>query len=289
MPPPGRVAAALFALLAITLVALLAARRRPWLAVGWLWYAGTLVPVIGFVQVGVQAMADRYTYLPLTGVFVALAWGAAAASRRRVPAAAVAALACASLLALAAATRGEVAVWHSGETLFRRAVAVSPGSWMAWTNLGLAQAEAGKTADAIASYRRSLELAPRQAYTRNDLGRALEQGGDLEGARAQYRQALAFAPGYAMVHNNLGTTYASSGRVDLALPRFEEAVRLDPGYADARYNLARALAILGRREEAGRHAREALRLSPLDEGTRRLLREIERAGPGAGAGAAPGR
>jgi tetratricopeptide (TPR) repeat protein len=239
---PAVVAGAAALLLGTTAVVAWRARREPYLAVGWLWYLGTLVPVIGIVQVGSQAMADRYAYVPLIGLFVAIAWvGASLLSRRPAARPAAGAVALAILLALAVRTRQQVGVWHDSLSLFSSSVRAVPDSWVAHYNLGEALTGSGRFAEAEAEYRETIRLQPRFARAHNNLGMALDSQGHTEEAIAAYAQAVHLKPDLAEAYNNLGVDYASLGRYTEGVAALREALRLRPDFAQARHNLDVAL------------------------------------------------
>jgi tetratricopeptide (TPR) repeat protein len=290
LPPWWRWAGALAALAALTLVAVIGTRRRPWLATGWLWYLGSLVPVIGLVQVGAQATADRYTYLPLTGIFIAAAWSfGEAAGRGPRRTGAVAALACAVLLALAAFTARQVALWRSGVVLFGRALAIArrvdprtgftpdreggrpptaeelrlnPPMAFLENVLGLALAESGDLDGAVRHFRLSLEAVPHYSDALLNLGRALELEGRPEEALALYREAADGDARNVEARNNLGGALLAAGKPGEAEPWFREALAIRPDDAPSLSNLGIALAALGRDEEAERQFRAAVGADP---------------------------
>ncbi len=236
--PPWHPAAALAFLLAVSWLAWRNRSRRPFLAVGWLFYLGTLVPVIGLVQVGTQAMADRYTYVPLTGIFLILAWSAReAAGRWRWAGPAAAALAVIILLALAAASRAQLGLWRDGASLFRHTLAVTRDNYAAHNQMGISLAGEGKLDDALDQFRRALRIRPGYAEARYNAGLAYHRLGDLPRAAEEYRRTLADAPGFAPAHNNLGAVLFRLGRFAEAAREFRLALALDPGDADTRDNL----------------------------------------------------
>ena len=211
--PAWQVAVAALLLAAATAAALLQAGRRPYLPVGWLWYLGTLVPVIGLVQVGSQAMADRYTYVPLTGIFLAVAWGVPEALRAwRFRRTALALAGAAALLALAAAARVQAGLWKSSTTLFRHALAVTSGNWMIHSNLGFALEKEGLRAEAVSHYREALRIRPECAEAHNNLGVYLWEMGAREEAIRHFREALRHKPGLASARRNLEIAGASATR-----------------------------------------------------------------------------
>lgn len=271
--PAWQAGAAALALAAISILVLRTVRKRPYLAVGWFWYVAMLGPVIGLVQVGAQARADRYTYLPMIGVTIMLAWGAADLIGRMPcakPAVAIlAAAACAGCLAL---TWVQTQYWHDSRTLFQHAVDVTEGNYLAHHNLGVALAETPSDLNqAIAHFQAALRIRPDYVRAHTDLGSALAKlPGRLPEAVAEFRAALAIDPDLAIPHNNLASALAQQGDWSGAISEYETALRIDPDYADARHNLAEAQYHLGlelaktdgRAAEAIRHLEAALRLRP---------------------------
>jgi len=247
---------------ALSLLVLRAAQRRPWAATGWFWYLGTLLPVIGFVQIGDQALADRYTYLPLGGIFLLVGWEAAdCARRRRIPRILLAGAALAWILALVPLTRQQVSTWRDDMSLFGHALSVTRKNWMMENNMGVALAARGDLAGAVMRYQKSLGYSP-HPLALNNLGAALTDQGRAPEAEPYLRQALKLAPRDAEAHYNLGVTLLALGRTDEALVAFREALRLDPNHADALYNVGWILAGQGKPDEAVRAYREAVRNNP---------------------------
>ena len=278
------VAGALALLALVTAVSLAAARRLPALAVGWLWYLGMLVPVIGLVQVGGQAMADRYTYLPLVGVFVALAWAVPVPrpGLRRVLAGAGAAL---LIGALAATARTQVGRWADTFTLFDHALRNNADNWHVHAALGKALNDRGRTAQAVAELELSLRINPRHAEAHNNLGIALSRQGKSEEALARFREAVRLKPKFVEARGNLASVLAGQGRTDEAREQFLETVRRRPDYARGHYNFGVFLERLGERDEASASFRRALELNPyLTEARRRLEALGAASGTRAGAG-----
>jgi protein O-mannosyl-transferase len=260
--PMGQVVATAGVLVLVTAAALRAARRAPYLAVGWLWYLGTLLPVIGIVQVGTQAMADRYTYVPAIGLFIALSWGAAALGAQRWPARALAVAAAAALMALAVRTSIQVRVWRDSLTLFASTTAAIPDSWVAHYNLGNGLMAAGRTAEAEAEFRETVRLQPRFARGHNNLGDALDALGRHEEAVAAYREALRVNPDLAEALNNLGTSLAALGRLEDAEASLKEALKRQPAFVEAYLNLGIVLRRLGRVGESSEMLSRAVLLRP---------------------------
>jgi Flp pilus assembly protein TadD len=267
-------ASALF-LIALTAVALRSVRTRPWLATGWFWYLGALVPVIGLVQVGNQAMADRYTYIPLVGVFLLAAWELGEFGARRSREGLVLAVAAAVLVpACGAGSFLQLRHWRDSETLFARAVRVTTDNPEAHYNLGLALMEKGRLEDARARLEEAVRLAPHNADAINNLGVVLDRMGRTDEAVARYREAQRLDPGSGRTWFNLGMALAKRGEVREAIAALQESVRLQPGRAEAHARLATALRAAGRLDEAEAEYGEALRLRPLDADARNNLGNI---------------
>ena len=233
-------AAAVLSLAVVTLLAFALRHRAPYLLFGWLWYLGTLVPVIGLVQVGDQAMADRYTYVPLVGIFIAAAWGLAGLageSRARRRAAAVAAAG--MLAALFGVTCVQAGYWVNAETVFGHALKVTSDNWMAHNCLGLAIAfsDDGRMAEAIPHFTEALRLNPRHSDLYNNLAMALKATGRLEEAVEQYRKSLQLKPGAPIPLRNLVVTLLRLDRIPEALDCLREARLPQSGGARERTEL----------------------------------------------------
>ncbi len=260
-----QIVGALAILLAITLFASLKRCNWPALFTGWFWYLGTLVPVIGLVQAGAQAMADRYTYVPGLGLYMALVWSLPAALRRfsygKVLLAGIAVL---TLPVAAFLSWQQAAYWRDSITLFTHALQVTKANALAHNNLGVALANRGRLKEAADQYRQALRIKPDYAEAMNNLGVALLGEGKLAEAADSYRQALQLHPDQADYYNNLGIALARQNRWAEAFSSYERALTLRPGASDFHNNLACALAEAGKVREALPHFLEALRLKPDD-------------------------
>ncbi|HQL78767.1 MAG TPA: tetratricopeptide repeat protein [Verrucomicrobiota bacterium] len=266
--PLGTVLGAGGLLLAISVLAFARRRRSPFLLMGWLWFVGTLVPMIGLVQVGGQAMADRYTYIPTLGVLVAAVWGAHELSRRWQGAVMVlAAAASAAIIFCLTLTRQQLRHWQDSETLFRQVVAATRDNYVAHKALGDALGEKGQMDEAIRQYQQALRLRPDDPGVLNNLGLVLFKQGQPDEAIRQYEQSLRLQPDNAHAHNNLGVVLASQGQTNEARRRFEQAVRLQADYAEARRNLGKILADQGQTDEAIHQFEAAIGLRPDDAET----------------------
>jgi protein O-mannosyl-transferase len=291
------VAGSALMLAALSLAVLAAFRRAPYLAVGWLWYLGTLVPVIGLLQVGQQAMADRYTYLPQIGLAIMLAWGMTALSHhwpQRRPA--LAALSASVVAILMVAAWHQTAYWKDTLTLFRHTLACTPPNSVAHGAIAEELDRQGHVEEALDHYRKAIEINPTnsdahynwgnrlftlgridEAITHylealryasqdiydilNNLGSAYEAKGDLEQAARYFRQALQVGPETPTTHYNLGVVLSRQNRHQEAMYHFRESLRLDPNDAEACYQLGRLLMIDGHKDDATRHLRLALSLA----------------------------
>ena len=295
--PAWQTVTAAVLLAGISIAAVRERHRAPYALVGWLWYLVTLVPVLGFIQAGPQARADRYTYVAMTGVSIIATWGLAQMLERRTRGrVALAAGACAVLAAYGVVAFQQVQYWRDSESLFRRALAVTTRNYVAHKALGGTLLHRHQLAEAIAELRRAIALAPRYADAYSDLGNALVaarqpeeavtylteavrlQPADLgfrvnlgsalyalhrsQAAEVEYREALRLAPDSHEAHSGLGLALAQEGRLEEARRELTAAIRLNPAYADARLNLATVLARMGRAEEAVHAFTEFNRLNP---------------------------
>jgi len=263
MFPAWQVAGAVLLLGCVTLLVILGARRWPYLMVGWLWYLGTLVPVIGLVQVGEQAMADRYTYVPLIGPFIMIAMGVSdilSGWRYRRMVMAISGGLLLSIFMII--TWSQVRYWHNAVTLFEHSLEVTANNSLIQYGLGVALDDQGKTQEAIAHYIEALKIKPDNAETHYNLGVALAQQGKSEEAIAHFTEALRIKPDHTNAHNNLGLILAQQGKTQEAIVHYIEALRVDPNDAYVHNNLGLALAQQGRNQEAITHYTEALRIKP---------------------------
>jgi tetratricopeptide (TPR) repeat protein len=238
-------------------------RGQRWLAVGWFWYLGTLLPTIGLIQVGSQVMADRFLYLPQIGLCVAGVWGAAHLAGlwpdRRWLSGLGGALLVAGLMACA---WQQTSYWRNSETLLTRTLACTARNSMAHYNLGLDLASRGQVDDAIAHFQQALEIKPDFAGAHNNLGVALAGRGQVDAAMTHFRKALELEPDYAGAHYNLANLLAARGETDAAMTHFRKALEIKPDYAEAHNNFGLALADHGEADEAVAHYRKALEIKP---------------------------
>jgi Flp pilus assembly protein TadD len=238
-------------------------RVRPYLLVGWLWYLGILVPVIGLVQVGWQGRADRYTYLPLIGVFIMLAWGARdlfSSRRHWRPGLGITALI--GIAALMVCASIQTSYWRASESLWTHTLACTSRNYIAHNCLGLIFAGQGRSAEAMEHCQRALEIKPNYIEAHNNFGNLLAGQGRSAEAMEHYQRALEIKPDYAEAHYNLGNLLAQQGRSAEAMEHYQRAVEIKPDAPKAHCGLALALKNQGRFTEAIAHYRKALELEP---------------------------
>jgi Flp pilus assembly protein TadD len=261
--PLGPVLGAALLVLTVSALLLWNARWRPYLAVGWLWYVVTLLPVIGLVQVGGHSRADRYTYVPLIGVFLLVVWAAHDFTKRwRYQIACLSSAAVVVVSVCLLLTRRQIGYWKDSETLLGHAVAVTRDNPMAQHNLGVALIKQGQLDEAVTRLQETIRLAPSYAEAYNNLGTALAMQGRVGDAITRFQESLRLKPHFAQAHNNLGAALGRQGRLDDAIVHLQEAIRLVPDFADARSNLGDALASKGRFDEAISQYQQAIQLNP---------------------------
>jgi tetratricopeptide (TPR) repeat protein len=262
-PPFWEIASA-FLLLAVISGGVLAFwRKRPWLPVGWFWYLGMLVPVIGIVDAGEFAHADRNTCLPQIGLYVLLAWAVAERSAGwRHGRLLQGGMSTAILVVLMFCAHAQTSYWQDSESLWTRAVDCTSGNYLARKSLGDDLDKHGRLDEAVVQYRRALEIRPGYADAHNNLGVSLEKFGKPDEAIAQYRAALAIQPGRADARFNLGRVLLNQGKLDEAAAQYRIGLGIKPDNAEANNNLGNALLRLGKPEEAIIQYRRALEIAP---------------------------
>lgn len=265
--PAAQVAAAGGLLALITLLALLYLKRRPYLAVGWFWFLGTLVPMIGLVQVSQHAMADRYSYIPLIGCFIALVWGIAELAAKLEAgerATALAGALCALAIAWVAAR--QVSYWRNSEALFVHALAVTENNYVAHDNLGAALDPQTRGDEALAHFQEAFRIEcarrsnPDLSCIRFDLGTALLRKERYGEATVHLRRAVEIQPNLARFHHNLACVLALQGNLDEAIPQYQDALRIDPQFQEARSCLDAILAQRQQNQAAMAHYNSAAQL-----------------------------
>jgi tetratricopeptide (TPR) repeat protein len=259
--PAWEVALAGILLAGLSVAAWAERRRQPWLLMGWLWYLAMLLPVIGLIQVGMQAHADRYTYLPQIGICVAVTWLAA---EWRVNHVVLGSLMAGILAVLMVCAWKQTAYWENSETLWKHTLACTTGNSVAHLNLGIHLRKKGRLDEAITHYQKALQIAPRYAEAENNLGNALCEKGRVDEAIAHYNKALQIKPAFAEAQFNLGKALRLNGKVEEAITRFQKALQLQPDFVPARFNLGNALLQQGKADQAVTHFQRILAINPND-------------------------
>jgi tetratricopeptide (TPR) repeat protein len=259
----GTVAACAALLVAISAMSVIRVRRNPYLFVGWAWYLGTLVPMIGIVQVGGQQMADRYTYFPLIGLLVALVWLISdLAPARLFPNWALPAISAACLVAIGSAAFVQVGYWRDSITLFQHAVDSAPQNPLATSALGFALMSRGQAAEGIALLESAVRMAPEDPQTQYNVAVGLQSVGRLAEAAEHYQAALAVNPQDAEAHTNLGVLFAMNQRYREAKDQFLEAIAINPEHVQALVNLGTLCIDTREYAEAITYSQRALSLDP---------------------------
>lgn len=307
--PVGSVLLPIAAILLVSILVLFYRRKFPFLGVGWIWFLGMLVPVIGLIQVGTQAMADRYTYLPAIGLFLMFVWGGSEwLVKLHAPRFVVVLMVTAVIVACSARTRNQLSYWQNTETLFRHSLEVTTNNAVAYENLANNLADQGRYAEAVDDFQSALEINPHNGSVHNDLGTTLMMRGKLNEAEFHFRQAvqwnhadanawmnlgvasalrgdytnavtyyeqsLTLAPGKPEAHNNLAYALAKLNRLDEARTHYETALQIWPDYPQAHFNLGCLLLQLGQRQKATTHLIEAVRLKPDYPAAKQRLRDL---------------
>ena len=311
MLPMWQITGAGLLLVCVSVLVARAWKQKPYFVVGWLWFLGTLVPVIGIIQSGLwPAMADRWAYIPLIGLFVMIAWGVPDLLERWQHRRTFLAISAGCILsALTMVTWMQLQYWQNSSSLFEHAINVTENNAIAHNNLGNALQEQGKTDEAIEHYTEALEIKPHDANAHSNMGVALSEQGRTSEAIDHYTEALKIKPHDANAHSNMGTALAKQGRTSEAIDHFIKAlkikphdakahsnvgvalagqgkiaeaidhfiraIKIQPDYANVHYNLGNALATQGRLDEASSHYSEALRINPDDDDARARLQMIQ--------------
>jgi len=273
--PMGQVAGAAVILALITLLCLCNVRRRPYLAVGWFWYLGTLLPVIQLVQIGTFSHADRYTYIPLVGIFIMVAWSLDEV-RSRGPRCAqlVTVGAVLALAALSCAAFRQTGYWKDSQALFQRDLAVAGSNAVAHDSLGVGLVEHGNLDDARQEFELALKADPHDATGLFNMGVVMESLNQPAEAESYYRRTLYWKPGHPKAHNNLAGILARVGRLDEALTHCRKAIELAPELADPHNNMGNLMAAKGEWDEALKEYGIALKMDPAQTSVRLNLANV---------------
>ncbi len=262
---PWQVLGSVFLLIVITLLVIWRAKRSPYLATGWLWYIGTLVPVIGIVQVGSQAMADRYTYIPMIGLFIMLAWGVPDLlkkwkHRKEILLASSALI----ILCLSIITWSQVGYWQNNITLYNQTLKITDNNWLIYICRGYAHANLGNYRQAIEDFSRVIEIKPNERTTYFNRGTAHFSLGNYRQAIEDFNRAVEIKPDYQKAYNNRGLAHAHLGNYRQAIEDFSRAIEIKPDYPDPEVYLSRgsAHANLGNYRQAIEDFNRAIEIKP---------------------------
>ena len=259
--PTVQVIGSLLLLVALSSAALLRAHRWPFLFAGWFWFLGTLVPVIGLVQVGGQSLADRYAYVPSIGLFIAIVWLARAITLR-VSQAVLVVAGSAIVLGCGILTFHQSTHWRDSLALFNHALRVTPRNGVVLNNLGSALLDAGRTAEAEQRFREALDLDPKDPWALGNVGNTLLREGKPDEALALYERARRFKPNTPELYLNAGLAWMNKGKFTNAVAHYERALELNPFYLDAHINLGNALMAIGQTAAATVHYSRVVELNP---------------------------
>ena len=258
-----QVAGCVLLLLVISIFVIRFGRNQKYLPVGWFWFVATLVPVIGLVQVGRQAFADRYTYISYIGLFVMIAWGLPELlskwPQRKITLGLSMII---SLTTLGICTHRQVSFWNNSFTLFSHAIEVTQNNYIAHNNLGVAYDSIGRYQDAVEAYKQTIKIRPDFAEAHSNLGAVYGKVGRWEDAIESCKQAIRIQSDFAEAHSNLGFAYGNLGRYQDAIEAYKQAIRINPDYAEAHCNLGAAYGKLGRWQEGIESCKQAIRIKP---------------------------
>jgi tetratricopeptide (TPR) repeat protein len=238
-------------------------RSRKYLLVGWLWFVGTLIPVIGLVRFTNSSYADRFTYIPYTGLFIMIAWGLPELlskwPQRRI---ALGLSMAVVLTTLGICAHRQVSYWNDSITLFSHAIEVTRDNYVAHYSRGSAYVELGRWQEAIEDFNQAISISPGYAEAYNGRGNVYGRSGRYQEAIEDFNQAISISPGHAEAYNNLGIAYGGLGRWQEAVDAYKQGMRIKPDYADAYYNLGNVYGKLGRWQEAIDTYKQGMRIKP---------------------------
>jgi Flp pilus assembly protein TadD len=250
-------------LLVISIFVIRFGRTKKYLPVGWFWFVGTLIPVIGLVQFTGSSHADRFTYIPYIGLFIMIAWGLPELlskwAQRKIALGMAAAVV---LTAMGIRASAQVGYWSNSITLFSHAIAVTQNNALAYYNLGVAYQNVGRHQDAIEAYQQAIRIKPDYAEAHCNLGGTYGELGRHQDAVEACKQAIRIKPDYAKAYYNLGVACHNLGRHQDAIEAYQQAIRNKPDYAEAYNNLGAAYHSLGRYQDAIKAYKQAIRIKP---------------------------
>lgn len=270
--PLWQVTGSLLVLILVSAAVIWVGRRHRYLAVGWFWFLITLAPAIGLIQVGVQSMADRFSYIPLIGLCIMAAWGVPELTRSLKYREGILALAASGVVIVCSVlTWQQLGYWRDNISIYRHTLQITTDNYLIHNNLGLALVSKGDLDGGIQNYQEALRIRPDYTLALNNLGLALFEKGDLDAAIQNYQKALGLEPGFTAAMNNLGRALASKGDLDGAIKKYQEALSIDPNFRGAHNNLGLALTRKGELDAAITHYRESLGIEPNHPDTHTFL------------------
>jgi len=259
----GQLVVAVVAIILISAGVFIVGRKDPWLRVGWLWFLVTLLPVIGLIQVGGQSHADRYTYIPLTGLFIIISWGVPRLLERwKYYREAVILLAGFAVCGMGALTWKQIGYWKDSITLFQHTLSVTSNNYLILNNYGIALDQKGDFEAALKLYQQALQVWPRSAHAHNNIGAVYARKGMYAEAIGHYQEALQIKPDYLMAKVNMGRALSGIGKNEEAVQIFEQVLQQDPSFGDAHLNLALLYLKSGARDKAMPHYQQVLKQDP---------------------------
>jgi Flp pilus assembly protein TadD len=261
--PFWQIAACALLLLVISVLVVRFGRNQRYLFLGWFWFVGTLIPVIGIVQVGSQAYADRYTYISYIGLFIMLAWLAPQLLSKLPQRKIVLGLSMVLVLtALGICAHRQVGYWKNGITLFSHAIKATRNNYVAYNNLGLAYNDIGRAAEAMEDFKQAIKIKPYYAEAHTNLGTVYTKLGRWQDAMDAHKEAIKIKPGLAVAHNNLGVVYTKLGRWQEAVDALKQTIKIKPDLIIAYNNLGVAYDCLGRTADAIDAFKQAIKFKP---------------------------
>lgn len=266
-PHPGvpdlwQVIISILLLLSLSFTAVNILKKYPYFAIGWLWYLGTLIPVIGLVQVGSQAIADRYTYIPYIGLSIVVTWGGYDLLKKFRLQKFAYIMAICIVIILSLKTYHQIHYWQNSTLLYTHTMRVTKNNYVAHLNLGNIMTDNNNFIEAIQNFKAAIRIKPDLAQAHNNLGAAYEKIENFKEAIRSFNKAIELKPDYAEAHNNIGSVYKKNGQLNQAITHLDRAIQINPNYAEAYNNMGNAFEIDGQAEKAITHYKKALNINP---------------------------
>jgi tetratricopeptide (TPR) repeat protein len=259
----------------ITIIGILKIKRRPYFAVGWFWFVGTLIPVIGLIQVGSQTMADRYAYIPLIGLFIVFAW-AVSDFLKSVPIRKSIFILIAGLLALICGAKAmhQVTTWKTDQQFYGHMLQVTSNNYLAHNGMGLVMSRQGEPERAIDHFKEAIRIKPDYSDAYNNIGRELFRQGKIKDAMIQYKASISHNPKSAKAHNNYAVALACIESPAEAVKHFQRAIAIYPDYVSAHLNLAKLFIFENKMDLAVANFQKVLKLDPRNRDAANYLHQV---------------